>query len=123
IKLIFYKNKNGGSKMSKREERRKEIREEIRLRMQKEKEDFINDINILHNNIDSMMPSIGIKKEYENNYTSYNITEYPKCLTYDITLYKKVYPFNIYYSKRYFKNDIPKKHKEVFKELEKYFNE
>ena len=109
--------------MSKREERRKEIREEIRLRMQKEEEDFINDINILHNNIDSMMPSITIKKECENNYTSYHIVKNPSCLVYHIILYKKEYPFNIYYSKEFYKNDIPKKHKEVFGELEKYFNE
>lgn len=101
-----------------------EMRIKDKLRKQKEIDDFINDINILHNNIDSVvMPSIGIKKEQENNYIGYHVVKYPNCLTYDVTLYKKEYPFNIYYSKQYYKNDIPKKYKEVFEELEKYFNE
>jgi hypothetical protein len=36
---------------------------------------------------------------------------------------KKDHPFTTYYSKEYYKNDIPQKYIAQFEELEKYFNE
>lgn len=104
--------------MDKREERR----EKDRIRKQQEIEEFLNDVNILHNNIDSpVMPSISIKKEHDDNYINYHITKYPNCLIYSITMYKKDYPFNIYYSKEFHENNMPTKYIKHFEELKLYF--
>lgn len=105
--------------MSKREG----MREKSKLRKEKEIEEFLNDVDVLHNNLDSVtIPSIGIKREIKECFIGYYITKYPNMNVYQITRYKKDHPFNITYHKEYYKNDIPEKYREEFSNLEKYFN-
>ena len=97
-------------------------REKSRIKKINEIEAFMNDINILHNNTDSVIiPSISITVESEKSYLDYHISKHPNILVYDITFFKKDYPFTIYYSKSFYKNNIPKKHLKQFEELEEYF--
>lgn len=100
-----------------------EMREKDRIRKAKEIEDFKNNINVLRNNIDNVViPSMEIMKETEKCYINYYIAKHPNCLSYHISMYKKDYPFSIYYTKEFYKNDIPVKYKKEFEELEKFFN-
>lgn len=96
--------------------------EKARIKKQQEIEDFLNSVNVLHNNIDSVViPSVGIIKETEKCYLDYYIAKYPNCLVYKLLMKRKDHPFDIYYSKEFYKRDIPAKYSKVFEELEQYF--
>lgn len=93
-----------------------------RLRREEEIKKFLENINKLMDNTDNIVtPSVQITKEEDNCYITYYIGKYPNCLKYSVMMQQKDYPFSVYYSKDFLKNDIPTKHKEVFDELEKYF--
>jgi hypothetical protein len=98
--------------------------EKARQRKQQETEEFLNSVNVLRNNTDSVTyPSVSIIKETEKCYINYYVVKYPNCLVYRLSMIKKDHPFTTYYSKEYYKNDIPQKYIAQFEELEKYFNE
>jgi hypothetical protein len=102
--------------------RREELYKKWQERKQEEITAFLNNINVLHNNVDDIaLPSISIMKECDNYYINYHITKYPNCLNYSIARYKKEYPFSIYHSKEFYKNQIPDQYKPTFTELEQYF--
>jgi hypothetical protein len=99
-----------------------EIRAKDKERKEKEIKDFLSNVNVLHNNIDSVvMPSVEIMKESDKCYISYYVCKYPNCLVYSISMCKKEHPFSTYYSKKFYKNEIPVKYAEQFKKLEAYF--
>lgn len=89
-----------------------------RKRKQQETEEFLNRVDIIQKFGNDI---VGILKETEKCYLDYQVARYPKCLLYKLSMKKKVHPFDIYYSKEFFKDNIPKKYQKVFEELEKYF--
>lgn len=102
--------------------KREEMREKSKQRKLKEIEDFLNDIDVLHKNTDSIViPSVGIKREIKECFIGYYIAKYPNCLVYGITRYKKDHPFDITYHKDFYKYNIPTKYQAEFEELEKHF--
>ena len=102
--------------------RLEEIKKRSLIERQVETNQFLSRVNVLHNNIDCItIPSMSIMKEMNDYYIKYYIAKYPNCLSYSISRYKKDYPFSIYYSKDFFRSDIPDQYKEIFTELEKYF--
>jgi hypothetical protein len=104
--------------------RREELHQKWEMRKQEEITAFLNDVNVLHNNINAVtLPSMSIMKECDTYYINYHITKYPNILSYSITRYKKDYPFSIYHTKEFYKYNMPEQYKPIFKELEKYFEQ
>lgn len=102
--------------------RREAMREKDKIKKQQVIEEFLNSVNKLYDNTNSPAnPSVGIMKEQEKCFIKYHIIKHPMCLTYSISMYKKDYPFDLYYSKEYYKNEIPSKYINELEELEKYF--
>ena len=101
------------------QKKRAEGIEKARIKKQQETEEFLNNVNVIHKFPD--IPSIGVIKETEKCYLDYYIVKYPNCLKYKIAMKKKEYPFDIYYSKEFYKENIPAKYKDVFEELEQDF--
>jgi len=101
------------------QQKRSERIEKARIKRQQETEEFLNSVNVIHKNMS--IPSIGVIKEIEKCYLDYYIVKYPNCLKYKIAMKKKEYPFDIYYSKEFYKENIPAKYKDVFEELEQDF--
>jgi hypothetical protein len=100
--------------------------EEFKQRQKNKKEEtikeFLNNINKLHDNSENIVvPSIGIMKENKDKFIDFHVTRYPNCFKYSITFYKKDYPFDLYYSKDFFKDELPKKYIKIFTELENKF--
>jgi len=89
------------------EQKRLERIEKARIKRQTETEEFLSSVNVVYNYPDSGI--VGIIKETEKCYL-------------DCYISRKEYPFDIYYSKEYYKEGIPKKYKEVFEELEQNYN-
>jgi len=102
------------------EQKRLERIEKAKIRKQQETEEFLNSVNVLRKN--PSIPSVGIIKEIDKCYIDYYIVKYPNCKKFKIAMKRKEHPFDIYYSKEYYEDNIPAKYKEVFKELEQYFN-
>jgi len=103
--------------------RREEMHLKDKQRKENEKQDFLQNIGVLHDNTDGItIPSVEIMVESEQCYISYYISKYPNCFSYHISMYKKDYPFPVYYSKDFRENEIPAKYSKQFKELETYFN-
>jgi len=102
------------------EQKRAERIEKARIKKQQETENFLNSVNAVYKYPDSGI--VGTVKEIEKCYLDYCISKYPNCLKYKLLMMKKEHPFNIYYSKEFFKENIPKKYIAVFEELEQYFN-
>ena len=102
------------------EQKRLERIEKAKIRTQQETEEFLSSVNVLMEY--PSIQSIGIIKETEKCYIEYFITKYPNCLKYKIAMKKKNHPFDIYYSKEFYENNIPTKYKAVFEELEQHFH-
>lgn len=99
-----------------------EMRQKNKIRKQKEIDNFLGDIGVLHNNTDNIvLPSVSVKKETREKYINYYIAKYPNRFVYSVSFYKKEYPFDIYYTKEFCKKNIPEKYKETFGEIEKCF--
>ena len=102
------------------EQKRLERIEKTKKRKQQETEEFLNSVNVLTKN--PSIPSVGIIKEIDKCYLDYYIVKYPNCLKYKLAMKKKEYPFDTYYSKEFYEDNIPEKYKEVFEELRQYFH-
>ena len=102
------------------EQKRLERIEKARIKRQTETEEFLSSVNVVYNYPDSGI--VGIVKETDKCYLDCYISKYPNCLKYKLAMKKKEHPFDIYYSKEYYKEGIPKKYKEVFEELEQNYN-
>lgn len=108
--------------MSRFEEFRQKNIIKMRERKESETKAFLGRVNTIINKTDDIVhPSVGRLREAKNNYIDFYICSYPNCFQCEITMYKKDYPFDIYYSKKYFKREVPKKYLKEFEELETYF--
>lgn len=103
--------------------RRDERIEKDRIAKKEAINSFLENVDKLHNNVDSIAyPFVSMMCEEENNYINYYVAKHPNCLVYHVSMYKKDYPFNLYRESEYYKENIPQRHVNRFLELEKYFD-
>jgi hypothetical protein len=81
--------------------------------------EFIDDVDKIHVTT-AVYKMVSVLRNETTKYINYHITQFPNCSEYSITMRKHEYPFNVYYEKKWHKNDIPAKYIEEFRKLENY---
>lgn len=109
--------------MTRYEELRIKDRERQIKRKAEQTNEMLQRVDEIRDNTDSIaIPSMSIMKEESFNYINFHIARFPMLKQYSVTFYRKMYPFEIYYSRDYYESEIPKKHKETFKSLDELFD-